>query len=999
MSGTTISCAFAEPSVLSEHCYVSKIQDKKVGFACITQTKENNEITTIKHIEQNFNRFGSELKKIKDYKYVETIDGSPVMAEATISSPGENIRTTATFSSDKITVNKNVSGSITRQEIALSNSVLFPYAIQMQVLNNFSKNQFSYYTIDPNTDFRLIKVIYKKDRDSSASTYNNDVLSPFKVSIDLMPNLSNNEWYNSKGILIKKYFSLFNIQETLVAKKQIDICENNDNIFLKNLIPVDTYIKNQNDIQQITFKIDTGADNSSDLFVSDDRQRIIQSFNDLVFLKILAEKSSKDKFKYPVNSKGMGKYLVSGPYIKIHSPQIHDAAKELTSKNNDSYLIAKDMEKWVGGYLSQNDISTNISDTDTILRHKNGNSLEYSVLLASLLRSANIPSKIVVGLVYTQTPESSFSYHVWVKAYIGKWINLDAYYPSDSFSPLHIALKETDLAKVEDKDILIGKLVKIISCYKISILNYNTNEKPVNNIKLTESNTSNENINTVNLASNEQNRSQISQINLENKNTSSDQGVKDVKLSNYNHDELVRIGFYNFAEGNIDQAVENFQKANDITPISNNFTDIQLAKRLTSLGLFELAQKNLSTIYDTALWGQQVNNIKSTYFPQIMPVGDNQNAYAKALSAINYQNKPDIAIAIILKNPDISLSVSDYANYILAKAYLSKSELNKAERCINRALSVNNRNIIYKEEKVNILLAQKRYKEGLSLISEIQSTKNIDQSIFSNLESQKYIALSELQTKKQFKDYYLAKSYYIDGEYEKSANILSSLLGKNVKNNSIHSLSGLVYLAQSETKLARTQFEKALALNKSDYEAYMGLGDIELNASNYIKALEYYKSADKYSETKEISSYKVGLANAMLGNVQKALEFYQKSNIGGNNYLAYYGIGQIYAETDKTQDAVKNLKKAVSINPLYYPVWIELSKLALKQNNAFLAVEYLVPVKYINPESADYYYVSGLISLSDDNKTIAKKQFQKALTINPNYNEAQSELSKLELVE
>ncbi|MFA6990298.1 MAG: hypothetical protein WC197_09535, partial [Candidatus Gastranaerophilaceae bacterium] len=93
------SYAFAEKNTFSEQYYLSKIQNKKIGYACITQTKENNKITTTKHIEQSFNRFGNELKTIKDYKYVEDIDGKPISAETTITSQGEDLKTTtATFS-------------------------------------------------------------------------------------------------------------------------------------------------------------------------------------------------------------------------------------------------------------------------------------------------------------------------------------------------------------------------------------------------------------------------------------------------------------------------------------------------------------------------------------------------------------------------------------------------------------------------------------------------------------------------------------------------------------------------------------------------------------------------------------------------------------------------------------------------------------------------------------------------------------------------------------
>ncbi|MFA6990328.1 MAG: tetratricopeptide repeat protein [Candidatus Gastranaerophilaceae bacterium] len=328
---------------------------------------------------------------------------------------------------------------------------------------------------------------------------------------------------------------------------------------------------------------------------------------------------------------------------------------------------------------------------------------------------------------------------------------------------------------------------------------------------------------------------------------------------------------------------------------------------------------------------------------------------------------------------------------------MNKKDLVNAEKFINKASSINNKNINYKMEKINILIAQKRFKEVLKLIEEMQNLKKIDQNEYSFLESKKYLALSELQPKKELKDYYRAKSYYIDGEYSVAKETLKPLVTKNSKLSDVYTLNALVYMAENDNKIAKEQFNKALKLNKSDYNAYIGLGDIEFNSSNYGKALQYYKIANKYVKGDEISTYKLGLASEMTGNIQKALEYYQKSNLKGTNYLAYYGTGKIQAETDELEKAVKNLKKSASINPLHSPTWIELAQIELKKNNSFSAIEYLIPVKYINPEDANYYYVSGLISKMNDNKTNAIKQFKKALILNPKYHEAQSELSKLEI--
>jgi transglutaminase-like putative cysteine protease len=75
------------------------------------------------------------------------------------------------------------------------------------------------------------------------------------------------------------------------------------------------------------------------------------------------------------------------------------------------------------------DLGIVFAPASELARDRRGTCVGYATLLASLLRAARIPARIVFGYVYTA---GAFGGHAWVEArFDGRWIPLDAALPSD----------------------------------------------------------------------------------------------------------------------------------------------------------------------------------------------------------------------------------------------------------------------------------------------------------------------------------------------------------------------------------------------------------------------------------------------------------------------------------------------------------------------------------------------------------------------------------------
>ena len=100
-------------------------------------------------------------------------------------------------------------------------------------------------------------------------------------------------------------------------------------------------------------------------------------------------------------------------------------------------------------------------DASEIWDSSEGVCRDHAILMATLLRSVNIPTKLVTGLVYYQ---GSFLYHAWVEVWDGQqWVGLDSTRPDDFLTAGHLKTAEGTVGQAMVGFLLDGAKVKVIS--------------------------------------------------------------------------------------------------------------------------------------------------------------------------------------------------------------------------------------------------------------------------------------------------------------------------------------------------------------------------------------------------------------------------------------------------------------------------------------------------------------------------------------------------------
>ncbi len=992
-----------EKNNIFERYFINKLDNNKLGHSHIKQKiikKENvSLIITDKYTQQEFKRFDVNVKITQQIQFVEDNEGNPLSFSLKEESLGETKIVEGRFkSSDLLLLTTKINGLEKQSTLQIDKQILFPYAIQ-NLYKNTTRDKFVYSTIEP-SEGRIINITAEKYGEERLQEFSQDkFFNKYKLTFDMLPNIEDFEWRDQEGKPVKEVSSVFGIEQIATTKDQISKPNGQADIFIQNLIPIDQTLPKPWLLDNASYKIKFKDKPTNDLFISDNRQRILQVQDNSVYLKIKSQKPPKRYYIYPLNSSGFQKYLLPGIYINSNDKAIKREALKISNNYSNAYDLVKAMEKWTYDNITRKTLRVAFANAAQVMQQREGDCTEHSLLLASLLRAAGIPSKIVIGLVYSEKPEKAFGYHMWVKAYIGEWINLDPSFPDKNFNPTHIALAESSFNKLSDKTDNLLKILKFINNINIQILDYSQINNQFLNIDVSTPKKHMNSFNFSEFSGYNSTSTTIKQIKLGKESTADfNSQILKVKTKDKSRDTIINQAFVDFVTGNIEAAKSKFNAVADDIDYYDDYSKFKLASKAASLGFFNIALKCLENISEKEVWLYQTANLKFTLFPKVTPEHEGENILSQAISLLDYQNKPQESYELLVNNK-ANLKSNDYYYYLLAKSLRKLYKYGKAEINIKYAKKMNNNNVSYWLEEAALYMQSRDYGRAHHLLGKLTTIKIYDNNIKQLINDKYYKNGFELYKKDSNKSQiYLAKYYINKKEYSNALIILQKIIKANQKNSEFFQLVGKSYSELGDSTNAIKYYNKAITYDNKNVQALIGLGDEVLNSSrpNLQKAYNYYVKAYKYDTKQSGSAEK--LAYILKLQNEKDLSYkYYISILRKNprNFKANYNIALFYYMVKNYDKAIKHFKTALSVNPLSIDIWTYLAKIEIEKKNYYLAKTYLEPIQYIDNENPVYFYLLGLIHKLNENYSTARKNFRRAIELNPDYDKAKLELNEL----
>lgn len=253
-------------------------------------------------------------------------------------------------------------------------------------------------------------------------------------------------WVTEEGQTLKEEspmgFTLLRESREDALSKGWPTGENVD-LIASTAIPVSRYIEHPNRLKEIEMRVQSSA--VGRLAGLSPRQEVDGSL-----VTIRRERSLSDLIApLPLKGRELAPYLRPEPLIPSDDQEIKFVAQGALGKTQDGYGAVKRLAEFVYLHLEKVPL-VSVPDGKQVLKLRKGDCNEHAVLFATLGRAAGLPTKVAVGVVYSQ---GSFFYHAWNEVFLrdrsghGRWIAIDSTFNQVPADVTHMKMAEGSLEK------------------------------------------------------------------------------------------------------------------------------------------------------------------------------------------------------------------------------------------------------------------------------------------------------------------------------------------------------------------------------------------------------------------------------------------------------------------------------------------------------------------------------------------------------------------------
>jgi tetratricopeptide (TPR) repeat protein len=286
-----------------------------------------------------------------------------------------------------------------------------------------------------------------------------------------------------------------------------------------------------------------------------------------------------------------------------------------------------------------------------------------------------------------------------------------------------------------------------------------------------------------------------------------------------------------------------------------------------------------------------------------------------------------------------SLDPENY--YLRSRYYLEQKDINRSLADISKAIQLDEENSTYFVALSDIYLAMGRIPNCLEALKKAEG-----------LDPANNDALLKI-----------AEVYLILKDYTNTFGYTKKALDHDRINPVAHFLRGYSYMEMGDTSLAIKNFQAAADQDQNYYDAYVELGSLYTNLGDPL-AIGYLQTATR---------------------------------IDPNRGEAYYLLGMAYQEQENIPKAVETYEKLITISPGFKEGYYNLGYVNLVYNNDFeSAIRYFDKAISLDPKYTDAYFNRGYSYELSGNPDNARKDYQKALEMVPNYERSIIGLNRLD---
>lgn len=469
------------PSQAFDRWYVLQMDGQRLGWMHSTVTQEGEHLVSSTHVNLTVRRGLVELAVVQDMRFVETLQGKPVEAVSTVKLGTMPMTTTMRFDDDAIEVaTQQMGGEQVQRFPAPEQNWLPPVAGQRYIEERIAAGdkQIKLHTIDPSAGPQPFEMTVNVVGEQVVEVLGKSVPAIARdVSMSNMPGMTVRDFVDHQGRSVKTTMQVMPGLEIVVlqadeqlARSPVDPPEMMASMLVEPNQPIEQPRELRSAVYEVTLKhgpLPDGVD-----IPRTGVQRVV--WGDQTTARVVVDLDT------PMNP-GMDlpteENLAASPTLNHSDEAIQ---KLLTEALGDDAAELADVEKaerlrqFVQQFIDEKDLSVGMATASEVARTAQGDCTEHAVLLAALLRAADIPSRTATGLVYVEEflgRTGVFGGHMWTQAWLPsspeaaaddsaghRWVDLDATLDQHAFDAAHITLGTSAMSEQH----VVNELVRVL---------------------------------------------------------------------------------------------------------------------------------------------------------------------------------------------------------------------------------------------------------------------------------------------------------------------------------------------------------------------------------------------------------------------------------------------------------------------------------------------------------------------------------------------------------
>ena len=455
-----------EGQVLSDRWYVLSLQGQRMGWMHDQVRRNGDQLVTTNETNMSLSRGPLVINVVMSSAFTETVDGRPLEAWSiqNLASIQKTVRAMR-FGEDEIELITGEGTQQLKKKVPYPDeSWLPPAAAGRYLVEQAAKGakQISRGLMDPSMGTQVVEEKWQYQKDENVEVLGKVVPATlWKVTMSSMPSMVTNWYLDPQGHTVKTTLIAMPgmpmeivLADEQLARQQVDPPE----LLMSTLVEPDRRIAGprrlRSAIYELSFTKPQGAAEFSPKLPRGGSQRVVWGDNRTARVVV-----DLDEPVNPIDDLPGAAHREATAMLNSEDPKIRQLVGDALRREGRKLPVARRAERirrFVHGYISAKDLSVGFATASEVARTRQGDCTEHAVLLAAMLRAADIPSRTVSGLIYVDQfagRQGIFGYHMWAQAWYGgdagggRWVDLDATLDDDTpFDAAHIALARSVLS-------------------------------------------------------------------------------------------------------------------------------------------------------------------------------------------------------------------------------------------------------------------------------------------------------------------------------------------------------------------------------------------------------------------------------------------------------------------------------------------------------------------------------------------------------------------------